>query len=67
MFILWETFSLPKLSWDVFFVKVNDSMIIKNSMNPRGKGVSMTVAKMMDAVTFRIALKAVRKNCENMS
>ena len=52
---------------NVFSANVNDSMIIRNSMNLGIDGVSMFLAKMVNTVTFRIALKAVGKNTENMS
>ena len=42
-------------------------MIIRDSMGPGDKGKSMSLAKMVNTVTFRTALKAVGKNTENMS
>jgi hypothetical protein len=52
---------------NVFSANVNDSMIIRNSMNLGIDGVYMFLAKRVNTVTFRIALKAVGKNTENMS
>ena len=45
--------------------KVNDSMIIRNSISLGSKNVYVT--KMANSVIFRTALKAVGKNSENMS
>jgi hypothetical protein len=45
--------------------KVNDSMIIRSSTSPGGKAVCMSLAKMVNAVTSRSALKAVGKSYEN--
>jgi hypothetical protein len=42
-------------------------MIIRDSMGPGDKGKSMSLAKMVNTLTFRTALKAVGKNTENMS
>jgi hypothetical protein len=44
-------------------------MIIKGSksLSPGGKGVSNVLSKMVNAVTFKTALKAVRKNSKNTS
>jgi hypothetical protein len=47
--------------------KVNDSMIIRNSMSPESKGQSEFLTKVMNTVTFRTTLKTVRKNSENTS
>ena len=47
--------------------KVNDSMIIENSMSSGGKGVSNVLSKMVNAETFRTSLKVVGKNSKNMS
>ena len=52
---------------NVFSNKVNDSMIMRYSTSLGGEGVSMSLAKMINTVTFRTALKAVGKNSENMS
>jgi hypothetical protein len=52
------------LSEDI--LKVNNSMIIRNSMSGRQEYVYV-LAKMINAVTFRTALKAVEKNSENIS
>ena len=41
---------------------VNDSMVIRDSMNVEGKGIAN-----ISAETFRTALKAVRKNFKIMS
>jgi hypothetical protein len=59
--LLKKIFSLPKLLGNMISAKVNNSMIIRNSMSPGGEGVSNVSAKMINAVTFRIALKAVGK------
>jgi hypothetical protein len=45
MFFLLEIFSLPTLSRNVLPAKVNDSMIIRNSMSLGGKGVAKVSAK----------------------
>ena len=58
---------LPRLLGNVLYVKVNDSMIIRESMSQRGEGVSMSLAKMVNVVIFRAILKAVGKNSKNMS
>ena len=42
-------------------------MIIRDSMNPGGEHMSLSLAKMVNTVTFRTVLKAVGKNSENMS
>jgi len=42
-------------------------MIIRDSTSAGGKGASVSLAKMINAVTFRIFLKAVGKNSKNMS
>ena len=49
-------------------VKVSDSVIIRSSMSPGGKCMyTMFLSKMVIAMIFRMALKAVGKNYENMS
>jgi hypothetical protein len=66
MFLLWEIFSLPRLSGNVLPAKANDSMIVRISTSPEGNGVS-DVSKVLNAVTFRTALKAaIGKNFENV-
>ena len=67
MFLCQEIFSLQRSLGKVLSAKVNDSMTIRDSMNLRGKGVSMFLAKIVNSETFWIALKAVGKNSENMS
>ena len=52
------------LQENVLFAKVKVSMIIRDSMS---SGVSKVLSKMVNAVTFRTALKAVGKNNEDMS
>jgi hypothetical protein len=52
---------------NVLSAKVNDSMIIRDRVNQRGKSVSVSLAKMIDAVTFKTTLKTMGKNSENMS
>ena len=52
---------------NVFSNKVNDSMIMRYSTRLGGEGVSMSLAKIINTVTFRTALKAVEKNSKNMS
>jgi hypothetical protein len=64
MFLLWEMLSLPGLLGNILPAKVDDSMIIRNSMIPGVEGVS--IARMLNAVAFRRALKAMGKNSENM-
>ena len=45
--------------------KVNNSLIIRKSISPGGKGVSsVPQQKIVNAVTFRRVLKAVGKNSE---
>lgn len=51
---------------NVFFAKVYDLMIIRDSMNLGGEGVSNVLSKMVNDVTFSTAFKAVGKNSENM-
>jgi len=43
----------------------NDYMTIKYSTSPGGTDVYNVSSKCSNSVTFRIALKAVRKNTEN--
>jgi len=45
--------------------KVNDSMTIRNRMCVGDKGVSNVLNKMENAMTLKIAFKAVGKNSEN--
>jgi hypothetical protein len=52
---------------NILSAKVNDSMIIRSSSSPGGKGVFMPLTKLLKALIFRIALKAVEKNSENPS
>ena len=47
---------------NVLFAKVKVSMIIRDSTS---SGVSKVLSKMVNAMTFRTALKAVGKNFEN--
>jgi hypothetical protein len=42
-------------------------MILRNSMYLGGEGVSNVLSKMVMAVTFKTAIKAVRKNFDNMT
>jgi len=65
--LLWEIFSLLRLQRNVIYAKVNDSMTIRDSLSLGGKSVSMSLSKMTNAVTFRIILKAVGRNSENLS
>jgi hypothetical protein len=46
-------------------VKVNNSMIIRSSIGLGGENVYLN--KIVNAVTSRTALKAVRNNSENMN
>lgn len=49
--------------WEnVLSVKVGDSMIIRDSMTLGGEGTSNVLSKIINTVTFRIALKAVGNN-----
>jgi hypothetical protein len=45
MFLVQEIFSLPKLLRNVLSAKVSDSMIIRDSTSPEGKGVFYVSAK----------------------
>jgi hypothetical protein len=67
MFLHQEIFPLPRLLWNILYAKVNGSMIIKDSASLEGNGVSNVLAKMVNAVTFQTALKAVGKHYKNMS
>jgi hypothetical protein len=64
--LLQEIFSLPKLSGNILSAKINDLMLIKDSRNPGRKGMSNVLNKMVNDMTCRTVLKAVRKNSENM-
>jgi hypothetical protein len=66
MFLFQRMLSLPGLSCNVPSTKDNDSTIIRNSTVPGGKAMSNVPQQNGSAVTFRTALKTVRKNSENM-
>jgi hypothetical protein len=51
--------SLPRL--------INGFMIIRDNLSLGTKGMSMSLGKMVNVMTFRTDLKAVRNNSENMS
>jgi len=55
------------LQGNIFSAKINDSMVIRDSMSPENEGISNVFSKMVNAVTFRTALNAVGKNSKNMS
>ena len=63
MFLLWEISPMPRLKLKILSAKVNDSMIIRNNKSPGGR----VLAQMVNSVNFRIVLKSVGKNYENMS
>jgi hypothetical protein len=67
MFLLHEMCSLPRLLGNVLPAKVNESMIIRNSMILGSENVSSVPQQNGNTVTFRTALKTVGKNSENMS
>ena len=48
-------------------VKVNESMIVRNSMSLGGNNVSNVSWQNGNTVSFRTAIKVVGKNSENMS
>ena len=48
MFLHQKMFFLPKLLRNVLSAKVNDSMIIRNSMNPGGKTIPQQNSKCQD-------------------
>ena len=52
---------------NVLPAKVNDSMIIRNSIILESKNVSDDLQENGDSVTFRTVFKAVGKNSVNMS
>ena len=54
-------------SGNIFSAKVNDIVVIRNSTSLVVEGVSMSLANMVNTVTFSTALKAVGKNSKNMS
>jgi hypothetical protein len=56
-----------KVSGNVLPAKLSDSMIIRSSISPEDKNASVSLAKMVNAVTSRTAHKAVGKNSENIS
>ena len=58
---------MPRLSGNALPAKIKDSMTIRDGMSLGVEGVSMSSAKMVNAVTFRTALKAVEKNSGNVS
>ena len=58
---------MPRLSGNALPAKIKDSMTIRDGMSLGVEGVSMSLAKMVNAVTFRTVLKAVGKNSKNMS
>ena len=60
-------YSMFLLRGNVLSAKVNDSMIIRDSMSQGGKGVPISLAIMVNVMIFRTALKAMGKNSENMS
>jgi hypothetical protein len=56
------------MNWeDEISAKVNDSMILRDSMSLGGKGVSNVLSKMANANTSRMTLKAWGKSSENVS
>ena len=65
MFLPREIFPLPKILGNILFVKFNVSMIIRDRQSLGSEGVFMSSAKMVNSVTFRIALKAVGKNSKS--
>lgn len=67
MFLLQEIFFLPRLLGNVISAKVNDYLVTRDSMTPGGKGMSGSLAKMVNTITFRIVVKVVKKNSENKS
>lgn len=50
---------------NVLLVKVNDSMIPRNSSSPGQKKYLLPSIEMVNALTFRTDLKSVGKNSEN--
>ena len=46
---------------------MDDSRIIRDSTTPGDQGVSMSLANMVNAMTFRTSINTVGKNSENMS
>jgi hypothetical protein len=63
-----EKYSPCQIYWgNVLSAKVSDSIITTYSMSLGGEYVSVSLAKIVNSVTFRRALKAVGKNSENMS
>ena len=52
---------------NVLSAKVNESRITRDSMSQGDKGVSMSLARKVNTVIFRIVLKAVGKNSLNMN
>jgi hypothetical protein len=50
----------------LLFAKFNDSMIIRSNLSPGRKGESNVLSKVVNAVTFRTVLKAMRKTSENV-
>ena len=67
MFLLQEIFSLLRLLGNVLSAKINDSMIIRNSMIPGTENVSRVHQQNGNAVTLTTVFKAMGKNSENMS
>lgn len=69
MFFLWGMFSLLRLLENVFPAKINNSIIIRNSVISGSKNMSDIPQKIGNTitVTFRTAHKAVGKNSENRS
>ena len=51
----------------VLSAKVNNSMIIRDSMSLGDKGMSNDLSKIVNTVAFRTVIKSVEKNSENMS
>lgn len=52
---------------DLVSAKVNNSMIIRDSISLKGEGISNVSAKWYNVVTFKTALKTERRNSENKS
>jgi hypothetical protein len=67
MSLLQETFSLPKLLENIQKTLIIDCMITRDSTRWKEEGVSISLEKLVNALTFRTSLRAVGKNSENVS
>jgi hypothetical protein len=67
MLFLQEIFYLPGLSGNVLSANASNSMINRGSIRMGGDSVSNVLAKMVNNVTFRTALKAVGKSSGSIS